>query len=152
MMKRCYVEKAVGYQRYGGAGITVCDRWRNVSLFIQDNDGKKHSDLTLDRIDNTKGYSPDNCRWVDKKEQARNRSTTKLITYNDRTMTMTDWAKEYEVDQITLSRRIRTLGIEGGFKSLARPCCPNCGTPQPRERPFVYPRQQNAFDGHGSAP
>lgn len=72
MMGRCYSPKNTSYARYGGRGITVCDRWRTFEKFYEDM-GTPPSGLTLDREDNAAGYSPDNCRWATKKTQGRNK-------------------------------------------------------------------------------
>jgi hypothetical protein len=73
--QRCYNPNATGYERYGGRGITVCDEWRESSeAFFTWAEGVGYEPgLTLDRIDNDKGYSPDNCRFVDKHIQNSNR-------------------------------------------------------------------------------
>lgn len=131
MMARCYEQKNNNYPRYGGRGITVCDRWKDATTFIQDNEGKKKPGLTLDRIDNNKGYSPENCRWATSKVQTNNRSSSVLVTFEGRTLSLTDWGREFGVDYITVRRRIEHFGIEKGFATLAPPCCPNCGVPQP---------------------
>lgn len=73
MMLRCYGKKHPSYKNYGAKGITVCDRWRKDFVnFIQDM-GKCPSGFWLEREDNEKGYSPENCSWVSKKRQAQNR-------------------------------------------------------------------------------
>lgn len=74
MMMRCYNTNHKHYSRYGGSGIYVCDIWHNTKEFYKwslENGYEDH--LTLDRIDNNKGYFPANCRWVSTLEQGRNK-------------------------------------------------------------------------------
>ena len=72
MMRRCYSEKHTSYKGYGGRGIKVCDEWKFVEKFIQDMGDSYGEGFTLDRIDNNKGYSKDNCRWSSPSTQTRN--------------------------------------------------------------------------------
>ncbi len=80
MIRRCKNKKAANFKYYGGRGITVCKRWENVELFIEDMFPTFEKGLTLDRIDNDKGYSPLNCRWSDMTTQIHNTRT--LISTN----------------------------------------------------------------------
>jgi hypothetical protein len=75
MKQRCYNPNATGYERYGGRGITICDEWleSSESFFKWAEEVGYEPGLTLDRIDNDKGYSPDNCRFVDRYVQGANR-------------------------------------------------------------------------------
>lgn len=80
MKARCYNLKCHGYERYGEKGISVCEEWRSSSTnFIKWALANGYREgLQIDRIDNTRGYSPDNCRWVDAKVQNRNRKSVRL--------------------------------------------------------------------------
>jgi len=74
MRKRCNYEKHPRYKHYGGRGIKVCDRWQNsFENFLADMGAAPDNTHSIDRIDNNKGYSPDNCRWLPKKLQSANR-------------------------------------------------------------------------------
>ena len=79
MIRRCTKPKALDYKHYGGRGITVCDEWLDVRNFVAwcDLTHPNMEGYTLDRIDNDKGYSPENCRWADKTTQAINQRIMK---------------------------------------------------------------------------
>lgn len=77
MRQRCNNPKATGYRYYGGLGVTVCKRWDDYELFLQDM-GERPAGLTLDREDPFGNYEPGNCRWVDWAEQNRNKRHKQL--------------------------------------------------------------------------
>jgi len=73
MILRCYVPMSPGFSGYGPRGIAVCDRWFTFKLFALDMGGKRRAGLSIDRIDNDKGYSPENCQWASHSQQMFNR-------------------------------------------------------------------------------
>ena len=83
-MRRCFDKSREQYINYGGRGITVCDEWQGTDGFKNfykwSMENGYSDNLTIDRIDNDGNYEPSNCRWVDRKTQARNMRTTKFIT------------------------------------------------------------------------
>ncbi len=79
MKARCFNPKHVGYKRYGGRGITVCDRWKNSFInFLKDMGKRPEGDYQIDRENNLGNYEPSNCRWVSYIENNQNRRSTKL--------------------------------------------------------------------------
>ena len=104
---RCYNHNNKSYGDYGGRGITVCAEWQDFQVFYDwaMSHGYNHN-LTIDRIDNNNGYSPDNCRLVDMKTQSNNRRSNHLVTYKGKTQTISQWADELGIKYDTLLTRI----------------------------------------------
>lgn len=112
MKSRCYDTKIPYYDNYGGRGITVCEEWRKdfLEFYKWANENGYQDGLTIDRIDNNKGYAPDNCRWATKKEQARNRRNCVLITYNGKTQTLVEWCEELNLKYKRVHDRMYAKG------------------------------------------
>lgn len=107
MKHRCTCPSHIAYHRYGGRGISVCPRWgANFTAFLADMGAPPNPLSTLDRINNAEGYSPSNCRWATRAEQAVNRSTTRLIQINGVTKSVTDWARFAQLAPTTLWARL----------------------------------------------
>lgn len=106
MKERCFNPNHLAFHRYGGRGITVCDRWLSFENFVSDNDDKATPGTTLDRIDNDGPYSPENTRWSASADQARNRCTNVFWTYLGERMCVADWAARLETTSTTLLCRM----------------------------------------------
>lgn len=103
---RCFNKNTLNYHRYGGRGITVCNKWLTFEGFLEDM-GKRPSSLySLDRINNDSNYCKENCRWVLKSEQVRNRSTNIYILYKNKKQILKDIAKEVGLDYQVIKRRL----------------------------------------------
>lgn len=109
MKARCYDPNYSEAKYYGERGITVCEEWRNSFEIFRDwamahgyND-----DLSIDRIDTNKGYSPDNCRWATPIEQSRNKRSNIRITYNGETKCLKEWCDALNLPYGTIGARIR---------------------------------------------
>lgn len=109
--RRCLNPNYKYFYLYGERGIDVCEEWlgkdgqKNFREWAVNNGYQKG--LTIDRIDNNKGYSPNNCRWVTAKQQSYNRRSNKLITIQGKTQTVTEWAKELGISVGALQNRLR---------------------------------------------
>ena len=112
MKTRCNNPKRDKYARYGARGITVCEEWlNNFQAFYDWAMANGYADnLTIDRKDNDKGYSPENCRWITMKEQASNKSTNHLITHDGQTCTIAEWARKTGISREVLKDRICRYG------------------------------------------
>lgn len=92
MIQRCCNPKRDHYFRYGGRGISVTPRWRTFENFLHDM-GECPAGLTLERVDNAKGYERANCRWATRKQQARNTRRNRLVSHDGQTMSVVEWSE-----------------------------------------------------------
>lgn len=111
MKARCKNPHLKEFERYGGRGITVCEEWaQSFEAFAKwAYENGYAENLTIDRIDNEKGYSPENCRWTGYLIQGRNRRNVRQLTYNGVTKTFKEWSEETGVPFHTLRYRILKL-------------------------------------------
>lgn len=108
MRRRCGEPDNNAYHRYGGRGIKVCDRWmESFENFWEDMKDGYSDGMTLDRIDNDGNYCPENCQWATMKEQSNNRRNNTYLTFNDKTLTLSQWQEEVGIAQGTLSQRLQ---------------------------------------------
>lgn len=108
MKTRCYNPNYDKYSYYGGKGICICREWLDsYDAFEEWAIANGYNDsLTIDRIDVNGNYCPENCRWVTRKEQANNRTSNRLITYNGETKSVQQWSDLTGIPHKTLWQRI----------------------------------------------
>lgn len=110
MVERCTLPTAQAYKHYGARGITVSDDWMKFENFLRDMGERPFKGASLDRIDNNKGYSKENCRWTTPKVQNRNKRDNVWIEYNGKRQTLSQWAEETGLSQQLIRQRIKIYG------------------------------------------
>lgn len=124
--KRCYDKKNKSYKYYGAKSISMYENWINNFKSFYDwavNNGYRE-DLTIDRIDNNGNYEPSNCRWVDNKTQANNKGNNRLITFNNKTHTITEWAKILNIPRHRIYYKLyKNLPISDIFQNFKGELC-----------------------------
>lgn len=106
MKNRCKNKNDVNYKNWGGRGIKICDEWMKFENFYRDMCDRPEG-KTLDRIDNNKGYCKENCRWATPKEQLNNKRNNRLLTFNGRTMTVSQWSRNLNIPKTTIFTRLQ---------------------------------------------
>ena len=111
--ERCYKSNNKAYKNYGGRGITICEEWKNDFKAFHDwafangyDENAEYGKCTIDRINSNGNYEPNNCRWIDIKEQARNKRNNALFTYNNETYCIAEWAEKFKIRYNTLWARL----------------------------------------------
>lgn len=118
MNHRCHNPNATNYERYGGRGITICDRWKEFKYFYEDM-GDKPPGMTLGRKDNDGPYSPENCEWQTVTTQANNRISTRLIEFQGVKLSVAEWSRKTGIPDYTITRRIdRKLPMDQVFGTI----------------------------------
>lgn len=113
MIRRCTYSKDDSYHLYGKIGITVCKEWEKFDPFCDwalengYDETAPYGKCTIDRIDGSKGYSPDNCRWVDMKTQANNTRVNVIINAFGKSQTPSMWEMETGVSASRIRERIK---------------------------------------------
>ena len=111
MKNRCYNINNIRYYLYGGRGIKVCDEWLgefgSINFIEWSLNNGYDDNLTLDRIDNNKDYSPENCRWATRKQQSNNLRANRKFSINGKEYTISQISDEYNIPYKTLYGRIR---------------------------------------------
>ncbi len=111
MRKRCENQRSLPYRDYGGRGIKVCAEWQEFEKFYRDM-GDCPDGLSIDRINNDGDYEPGNCRWADRKTQARNKRHNTKITGFGKTMTVSEWSEKTGISAKAILNRI-SRGLTG---------------------------------------
>lgn len=109
MKERCCYPHNNRYYKYGGRGIKICEEWlKDRTTFFNWALANGYKDgLTIDRIDVNGNYCPENCRWITKREQAKNKTTTRYLTYKGETKSLTEWAQKLHISPETITLRIK---------------------------------------------
>ena len=105
MKQRCLNKNSPKFKYYGQRGIFLCKNWWSFEGFLKDM-GEATGEMTIERIDNNKGYFKENCIWATRKTQARNRRSNHLITFKNRTQSIAAWAEEFGLNYFTLYMRL----------------------------------------------
>ena len=106
LRNRCNNKNTWNYFRYGGAGIKYDPSWNDYEIFLRDM-GERPKGMTLDRIDNSKDYAKDNCRWATPAQQQANRKNCMRLTYNGITQTSAEWSRQLGLAKGAVWNRIK---------------------------------------------
>lgn len=126
MKARCYGKSDKNYSRYGAVGISVCDEWKDdfMSFYNWSMRNGYTDELTIDRINNSLGYCPENCRWVTRAEQQRNKTNNIYLEINGERKTIAEWSDVYGCsDKLAYERYHRAVlrGQEINAKEIFAP-------------------------------
>lgn len=106
MIERCENPRSKNFKNYGAIGRFVCERWKEFRSFRADMGERPSPRHTIERVDNDKGYAPDNCKWATRKEQMRNVNYNVNLTFNGRTQCVAAWSEETGLGAMKIYKRI----------------------------------------------
>lgn len=106
MIMRCTNPNDKQYAEYGGRGIVVCEEWLKSFVAFYRDMGPRHPDLQIDRINNDGPYCKENCRWATRKEQARNRRSTRRLTHKGESLPIAEWTERMGFTKNTIRNRL----------------------------------------------
>ena len=113
MKQRCDNPNNNSYKNYGGRGISYISSWKVFANFREDMNENYKKGLTLERVDNSKGYSKENCSWATRTEQSRNKRTNIVLKNKGRKMTIREWSEKIGLSYATIrSRYTRGMSVE----------------------------------------
>ena len=114
MRRRCNNSNDSAFHNYGARGIYVCDLWNcDYGSFMNwAYQNGYHDGLSIDRINNDGPYSPDNCRWVDRKVQQNNMRSNRFIEFNGERKTISGWAECLGIKPQTLQQRLQKWSLD----------------------------------------
>ncbi len=123
MRKRCLTPGFTGYERYGGKGITVCERWSDFENFLADMGPRPSRKHSIDRFPDKNGnYEPSNCRWATSIEQGRNRVNNRLLAYKGETLPFSEWVVRLNLSRSQVYFRLKKgWTIERAFEEPSIP-------------------------------
>lgn len=119
MRDRCGNPDHKQWKNYGGRGITVCERWHEFANFIADM-GKRPAGMSLDRKDNSAGYSRENCRWATTSQQSRNTRSNRMLEFNGTKKCLVDWATDLGINPSSLHERLSKWPIDRALSTPRR--------------------------------
>lgn len=111
MKRRCLNQNYIGYHDYGGRGISVCESWYTFENFYADMGGIPFPGAQIDRIDNNGNYEPENCRWVTRQENNRNKRSNVIVQLNGKSVCLAVACREIGVDYYKLKDRRKRKGL-----------------------------------------
>jgi hypothetical protein len=120
MVKRCESEHGQDHRAYHDRGIRVCDRWRHSFAAFRADMGDPPDGHSIERVNGSLGYSPDNCRWATSAEQSRNKRNNVWLEHNGIRMIVPDWAAAIGINPWTLRGRIKKWGVERALTAPVR--------------------------------